>query len=63
LYDVCENEVCRFNIHHKEWKLKDLKVSINDILYDAGKFSLTIQPDKIQYAEKLNVLLWGKEKV
>lgn len=63
LYDSCKNKICRFDIHHKEWELKDLKVSINDILYDAGKFSLTILPDKIQYAQRLDVLLWGKEKV
>jgi len=63
LYDICENKICRFDIHHKEWDLKNIKVSINDILYDAGKFSLTILPDKIQYAQKLEVLLWGKEKV
>jgi uncharacterized protein YqjF (DUF2071 family) len=63
LYDTCENEICRFDIHHKEWDLKNIKVSINDIVYEAGKFSLTILPDKIQYAEELDVLLWGKEKV
>jgi uncharacterized protein len=62
LYEICNNKVCRFDIHHKEWDLKNLKVSVNDILYDAGKFSLNILPDKIQYAEKLDVILWGKEK-
>jgi uncharacterized protein len=62
LYESCGNKICRFDIHHKEWDLKNLKVSINDILYDAGKFSLTVLPDKIQYAQELDVLLWGKEK-
>jgi uncharacterized protein YqjF (DUF2071 family) len=63
LYETCENKICRFDIHHKEWDLKDLNVSINDILYDAGQFSLGILPDKIHYSKKLDVILWGKEVV
>jgi hypothetical protein len=30
--------------------------------YCAGKYNLSILPDKIQYAESRDVLLWGKEK-
>lgn len=62
LYEVCGKNICRFDIHHKQWELKNLSVSINDILYCAGKYNLTILPDKIQYSEKLDVILWGKEK-
>jgi uncharacterized protein YqjF (DUF2071 family) len=62
LYDTCADKICRFDIHHKQWELKDLNVSINDISYNAGKFSLSILPDKIQYSENLEVVLWGKEK-
>ena len=62
LYEICGNEICRFDIHHKEWELKNLNVTINDILYNAGKYSLTTFPDKIQYADTLDVILWGKEK-
>ena len=50
-----------FDIHHKQWELKNLSVSINDILYAAGKYNVNILPDKIQYSEKLDVILWGKE--
>jgi len=62
LYETCANKICRFDIHHKQWELKNLSVSINDILYAAGKYNLNILPDKIQYSEKLDVILWGKEK-
>lgn len=63
LYENCGNNVCRFDIHHKKWEHKKLNVTVNDILYNAGKYSLSTFPDKIQYAEKLEVVLWGKKKV
>jgi len=62
LYETCGDEICRFDIHHKEWELKNLSATINDISYNAGQYSVSTFPDKIQYAEKLDVLLWGKEK-
>jgi len=62
LYEICGKEVCRFDIHHKQWEIKNLNVTINNILYNAGKYSLSTFPDKIQCADKLDVLLWGKEK-
>jgi hypothetical protein len=62
LYEICGNEICRFDIHHREWELKNLSVSINNISYNAGTYSLSPFPDKIQYAQKLDVILWGKEK-
>jgi len=61
LYEASNNKLHRFDIHHKEWDLQNLDVTINDILYDTGKYSLTNFPDKIQYADKIEVLLWGKE--
>jgi uncharacterized protein len=50
LYETYGNKICRFDIHHKQWELKNLSVSINDILYAAGKYNLNILPDKIQYS-------------
>lgn len=43
--------------------LINLDTTINDIEYKAGKYSLSNFPDKIQYAEKIEVLLWAKKKV
>jgi uncharacterized protein len=62
LYENCSGKMCRFDIHHKEWDLKNLDATINDIEYNAGKYNLSIFPDKMQYAEKIEVLLWAKEK-
>jgi uncharacterized protein YqjF (DUF2071 family) len=63
LYENCGNTLCRFDIHHKEWDLKKPDVTINDIFYNAGKYNVSTFPDKVQYAQKIDVLLWGKEKV
>ena len=63
LYENCQNKICRIDIHHKPWELENGNVSINDILYRAGKYSVSTFPDKVQYAKKMDVLLWGKEKL
>lgn len=61
LYENCADRICRFDIHHKEWDLKELNVTVNDISYHAGKYDISTFPDKVQYAEKIDVLLWSKD--
>ncbi|MEZ0128635.1 YqjF family protein [Flavobacterium sp. LBUM151] len=61
LYENCADKICRFDIHHKEWDLKELNVTVNDISYNAGKYDISTFPDKVQYAEKIDVLLWSKD--
>lgn len=60
LYDYMSNKLFRFDIHHTQWDLQELDVTVNNICYKAGKYSASILPDKVQYAEKLDVVLWGK---
>jgi len=60
LYEICNGKICRFDIHHKEWDLQDLDTTIQDLWYEAGNFIINMYPDKIHYAEKTQVLLWGK---
>jgi len=63
LYEKNKRKTYRFDIHHKKWELKKLDASISSIKYNAGKFNLNINPDSIQYSEKIDVVLWGKEIV
>lgn len=63
LYEVKNKKVFRFDIHHKEWKLCNIGISITAILYHVGKYKIDVNPDKIQYAEKLDVVLWGRKIV
>lgn len=60
LYEMCGSKICRFDIHHKEWDLRNPDVTIHDIMYEAGKYKISTYPDKIQYSEKIEVVLWGK---
>ena len=62
LYEKNNENIYRFDIHHKEWELKNLDTKITSIKYYAGKYALNIYPDKIQYSKKIEVVLWGREK-
>lgn len=63
LYEYCDTALCRFDIHHKEWDLKELHLTVNAINCTAGKYNLNTFPDKIHYAEKIDVVLWSKTKI
>ena len=62
LYEICDDKICRFDIHHQEWKLRDMEIKINDIGYEAGKYTINTYPDKIHYASKTQGLLWAKKE-
>lgn len=62
LYEICANKICRFDIHHQEWRLRDMEITINDIGYKAGKYTINTYPDKIHYATKTQVLLCPKKE-
>jgi uncharacterized protein len=63
LYNYHNNKIYRHNIHHKEWDLEEIDISISDVNYDFKSFSLNINPDKIHFSKKLEVLLWNREIV
>ena len=51
------------NISQRKWNwLLSNNMAWVSFVYCAGKYNLSILPDKIQYAESWDVLLWGKEK-
>jgi uncharacterized protein YqjF (DUF2071 family) len=61
LYNYQKERFYRHNIHHKEWNLEEADISVWDINYNFNAISLNINPDKIHYSNKLDVLLWGRE--
>ena len=63
LYNYREEKLYRHNIHHKEWNLEEADISVWDINYNFNEISLNVNPDKIHYSNKLDVLLWGREIV
>lgn len=61
LYEKYKTKIARFDIHHKEWELYQLNAKINKIKYTAGRYNLTTYPDKIQYSNRIDVVLWGRK--
>jgi len=62
LYEMINDELYRFDIHHKEWNLRGLDILIKEVFYQAGNYTANTYPDIIHYADKLEVILWGREK-
>ena len=63
LYDNCNEKIGRFDIHHPEWELYNLNAKIIKIKYQAGRYNLNIYPDRVHYAKKIEVVLWGRKTV
>lgn len=61
LYEVINNTLNRFDIHHIEWDLKMPIMNIDKLKYHAGNVNLTDrQHDLAHYGADIKVLLWGK---
>jgi uncharacterized protein YqjF (DUF2071 family) len=63
LYNYQNNKLYRHHIHHKEWDFEEIDISIWDIDYDFKNLSLNINPDKIHFSKKHEVLLWGRQVI
>jgi uncharacterized protein YqjF (DUF2071 family) len=63
LYETRQNKLYRYDVHHREWKLKKLISTLYSIQCKVGGFRLNSHPDKMHYCRKLEVLLWSGEKV
>jgi len=61
-YELIHNHMYRFNIHHKPWPLKKLKLRRLNISYYKGPLEITERPHLQHYAPQQKVLLWGREK-
>lgn len=56
--------VYRYEIHHPEWKLKNLNISRLNLEYKIGNINFSSKkPDLVHYSEGVKVLAWNKEKV
>ncbi|REG99532.1 YqjF family protein [Flavobacterium aquicola] len=61
LFTYQNNTLYRHDIHHKEWDFEEIDISIWDLDYDFKNLSLNINPDKIHFAKKTEVLLWSRK--
>ncbi len=63
LYLVKDDEFYRYDIHHKEWSLKELEIKKLDLSYKIGDLDLSERrPDLAHYSEGVKVISWKRTK-
>jgi len=61
LYQSQNGILYRYDIHHKEWELKEVQLNYKYIYYQTDDFQWPkCAPDKVHYCKKINVLVWPR---
>jgi len=63
LYLDVNQKIYRFDIHHKEWELKNVKTKNLDLHYKIGDINLSNQPDLVHYSDGIKVISWDRIKL
>ena len=64
LYLDQDKEVFRYDIHHKEWKIKKLNIKSLTVNYKIGEINLNErQPNLTHYSEGIKVIAWKRQKI
>ena len=64
LYLDEKNSLYRYEVHHKEWEIKNIEVKRLNLKYKIGDLDFSKQkPDLMHYSDGVKVLAWGKEKI
>jgi uncharacterized protein len=64
LYLDTDHKLFRYDIHHKEWELKNVEIKNLILNYKIGDISITDKPpDLTHYSEGVNVIAWRKHKL
>ncbi len=56
-------EFYRYDIHHKEWEIKNVDIKRLDLKYEIGELNLTNKPDLIHYSDGVKVVSWKRKKI
>lgn len=58
------NEFYRYDIHHKEWEIKNIDIKRLDLSYKIGDIHLSEKrPDLIHYSDGVKVIAWDRQRV
>jgi uncharacterized protein YqjF (DUF2071 family) len=58
------NKLFRYDIHHKEWELKSVKIIDLSLDYTFGGIKLTeIEPNVTHYSDGIKVVAWERQKI
>ncbi len=64
LYLDINKKIFRYDIHHKEWELKNVKINNLNLNYKIGDINLSnTQPNLVHYSEGVKVLSWSRIKL
>jgi len=64
LYLDHENELYRYDIHHKEWEIKKVNIKSLSVNYKIGEIDLNNrQPTLTHYSDGIKVIAWKREKI
>lgn len=63
LYQQNGNKLHRLDIHHKPWPLQQLKISARITGYPLIGSPVAVTPDIVHYAQRIDVLVWGRQTI
>jgi uncharacterized protein len=64
LYLDQDRELYRYDIHHKEWELKNVNVKSLNLNYKIGEIDLNErQPNLTHYSEGIKVIAWKRKQI
>lgn len=64
LYLNKENQFYRYDIHHKEWELKNVEIQNLNVNYKIGSINLGEKnPDNVHYSDGIKVLAWKRQQI
>lgn len=55
--------IYRYDIHHKEWEIKNVDLKRLNVNYKIGDIDLTNKPDLVHFADGVKVLAWKRTRV
>lgn len=55
--------IYRYDIHHKEWEIKNADIKRLNVNYKIGGINLANQPDLVHYSDGVKVVAWERMKL
>lgn len=63
LYIDSNESFYRYDIHHKEWNVRNVELKKLNMKYDIKDLKLTDKPDLTHYSEGVKVVAWRRTKI
>jgi uncharacterized protein len=64
LYLDQDRELYRYDIHHKEWEIKNVTIKNLNVNYKIGEINLKErQPNLVHYSDGIKVIAWKRKKI